>query len=221
MGFKEDCIWMSYRYCIGRRSIAACCHAGEIIKHGLDWIPEDRREFTASDIRREINDSFAGGNVTVTSYGPAKFDVLTLIMQWYEKNPLSEDLYPMRGLVTKHFNDHHFYVDCNEGKVSVEPISETAKKMLYLSEYGTIFSKYSDYLGWIKLANILDKKRYLITTNFDGKEEEFECISYAQARFDGSVVQTVYATVDKVKENPFIDSYICEEYITRIVEIVK
>ena len=31
--YEEDCVWMSYRYCIGRHTIASHCHAGDIAKN--------------------------------------------------------------------------------------------------------------------------------------------------------------------------------------------
>ena len=31
--FKETCIWMSYRYAIGRKTIASLMHAEDIAKH--------------------------------------------------------------------------------------------------------------------------------------------------------------------------------------------
>ena len=37
--FKETCIWMSYRYAIGRKTIASLMHAEDIAKHmeGVLW----------------------------------------------------------------------------------------------------------------------------------------------------------------------------------------
>ena len=54
----EDFIWMSYRYCIGRKTIAAATHADtirEFINNNPNVISEIRKEFMANDIRREIN----------------------------------------------------------------------------------------------------------------------------------------------------------------------
>jgi hypothetical protein len=54
----EDFIWMSYRYCIGRKTIAAAMHADtirEFINNNPNIISENRMQFMATDIRREIN----------------------------------------------------------------------------------------------------------------------------------------------------------------------
>ena len=55
----EDFIWMSYRYCIGRKTIAASAHAGtiaDIIFKNPDLLSKDRRETMAVDIRQNILD---------------------------------------------------------------------------------------------------------------------------------------------------------------------
>ena len=40
--FKETCIWMSYRYAIGRKAIASVMHAEDIAKH-MGWVPIENR----------------------------------------------------------------------------------------------------------------------------------------------------------------------------------
>lgn len=54
----EDFIWMSYRYCIGRRTGAAAMHTDNIAKligDNPDIFSKERLEFNAVDIRRQIN----------------------------------------------------------------------------------------------------------------------------------------------------------------------
>lgn len=52
--FIDDCVWMSYRYCIGRHTIAAHCHAADIAKNIYDLAEKDRLAFYARDINQEI-----------------------------------------------------------------------------------------------------------------------------------------------------------------------
>ena len=54
--YEEDCIWMSYRYCIPRHSIAAHCHAGDIANHAYGRMTKERMQFMSKDINREIYD---------------------------------------------------------------------------------------------------------------------------------------------------------------------
>ena len=55
--YEEDCMWMSYRYCVGRHTIAASMHAPAIWKHCRGRMSDERSLFTAFDINREIESS--------------------------------------------------------------------------------------------------------------------------------------------------------------------
>lgn len=52
--YEEDSMWMSYRYCIGRHTIAAHMRAGDIASHCYGRMSKERSIFTAFDINREI-----------------------------------------------------------------------------------------------------------------------------------------------------------------------
>lgn len=54
--YQEDCIWMSYRYCIGRYTIAAYAHAENIAKNAYGKLSKARMQFMSEDICREIYD---------------------------------------------------------------------------------------------------------------------------------------------------------------------
>lgn len=53
-GYEEDSMWMSYRYCIGRHTIASHMRAGDIASHCYGRMSKERSIFTAYDINREI-----------------------------------------------------------------------------------------------------------------------------------------------------------------------
>ena len=55
--YEMDCMWMSYRYCIGRHTIASGMHAGHIWNNCKDRMSDERTLFTAFDINREIENS--------------------------------------------------------------------------------------------------------------------------------------------------------------------
>ena len=54
LNFNEDYVWMSYRYCIGRRTIASHMHAGQIANDVYGKLTDARSEFMAKDINEEI-----------------------------------------------------------------------------------------------------------------------------------------------------------------------
>ena len=87
MDFKETCIWMSYRYAIGRKSITSVAHAEDIFKH-LDWISEDRRKFTAEDIYNEINTKAGfSDNLMISFDGNRQTDVFSVLFEWFSQHP--------------------------------------------------------------------------------------------------------------------------------------
>jgi hypothetical protein len=55
--YEEDCMWMSYRYCIGRHTIASHMHATDIWNNCKGRMSDERALFTAFDINREIESS--------------------------------------------------------------------------------------------------------------------------------------------------------------------
>lgn len=67
--YEIDNIWMSYRYCIGRHTIASHCHAGDIANNAYGRMSKERMQFMAKDINQEIynylhvNDWFCVDNV--------------------------------------------------------------------------------------------------------------------------------------------------------------
>ena len=61
-GYEEDSMWMSYRYCIGRHTIAAHMRAGDIGTHCYGRMTRERSIFTAYDINREIEQKMQFGN---------------------------------------------------------------------------------------------------------------------------------------------------------------
>lgn len=52
--YDEDSMWMSYRYCIGRHTIASHMRANDIASHCYGRMSEEHSIFTAYDINREI-----------------------------------------------------------------------------------------------------------------------------------------------------------------------
>lgn len=52
--YEFDSMWMSYRYCIGRHTIATLTRANDIASHCYGRMSEERSIFIAFDINREI-----------------------------------------------------------------------------------------------------------------------------------------------------------------------
>lgn len=200
---------MSYRYAIGRKSIAAVSHAADIAKH-LDWIPDDRWEFTAEDILREVNQSIGWtDNLSIMGLdGYRKTDVFSVFFSFIEKNPtyMSHDM----------FNKHHWVINLDNGNVSVMEKEEPTNNIL------TIFYDYDDYKDWIKLAKILKNETVNVTLEYNGETIVEECYEFWECSLSNGEVSLNkrYSKVkgmDNRKGHDFmIGWYISPEYIKNV-----
>lgn len=59
--YEEDSMWMSYRYCIGRHTIASHMRANDIARMCYKRMDDDRSVFTAFDINRKIESCMSFG----------------------------------------------------------------------------------------------------------------------------------------------------------------
>lgn len=59
--YEEDSMWMSYRYCIGRHTIASHMRANDIARRCYGRLSNERSIFTAYDINNEIEDCMKYG----------------------------------------------------------------------------------------------------------------------------------------------------------------
>lgn len=191
----EDFMWTSWRYCIGRRTAAAAMHTdhiAELIANNPNIFSQERLEFNARDIRREINQ--------VCTYGDA-IEVDTC----RDIDVFSAVLYKSAEVDNPH--EWIYYVG-NSGDVS-----------LYKPDKPIEFPfdrDYTDLVVWVKLANWLDKSTHrMVTTEFQGNTSVEECYPYPQ-KIDGKY-HKVWARVSD--PNISCNRWIAEEYITKIEEL--
>ena len=191
----EDFIWMSYRYCIGRRTAAAAMHTDNIAKlimKNPDALSKERLEFNAVDIRRQINQ--------VCTYGDA-IDVNTC----RDMDVFSAVLYKSAEVD----NPHEWIYDIgSNGEVS---LFKPDKPIEIPFDSG-----YTDLVVWVKLANWLDKSTHrIITTEYEGNTATEECYPYPQ-KINGRY-HKVWARISD--PNISCSRWVAEEYITKIEEL--
>jgi hypothetical protein len=193
---------MSYRYCIGRQTIAAHQHAKDIVKYGLDWISEGRREFTAKDIRWMINDKVCWNSHIETDGYEHNYDVISCIFKYlYDRKIENPEQY---------YLTHYWVVNIVTGLVFV-----TGEYTAEISDFDrsmSIFSMLNDYDPWIKLANLLDERKHIdVKVNYKGEESIVKSFVHYMNYPDG--IEKFYIGVDDYKENPYRLSYVAPEYI--------
>lgn len=161
----EDFIWMSYRYCIGRKTIAAAAHActiAELIFKNPNSLSEDRKEFMAQDIRQCILDTLKWNKrlrfENNYHWYNTNWDFYTLLLEG-----MSECPYP---------NEAVFVIDFENRKLTWE-------RREYQNRIDKPDDMYNDLIGWVKLANALDKTCHKdIVVNVNGKEYIERCFPY-------------------------------------------
>lgn len=197
--FFEDLIWMSYRYCIGRKTIAAHYHACNIAKY-IDKLPENRIEFMAKDIRSCINNVIRFSSNVYDNGFSDNYDACSLIFKYLLDHPEIED-------DTK----YEFFINTNTGEVDAKPINEGDKKTYRESLYLT----YTDLSIWVKLANYLDKKCHVKVKVKNGDEIQ-ELEAFPAPIVWQKDIKFVYIGVESFKSNPIIINYINPEAIIEV-----
>ena len=156
-------MWTSYRYCIGRHTYVTSL-AGEIAQNYYNRLDDDRMEFTANDIRREIYDRL--------QWLPFKFE----IHRMYDADPLN----PIEALMTfidrvgindmKQFLSYsNIEYDVHNDKFNWEKKNPTIKSYFSISDI-------EDLLPWADLASCFDKKNHkMITVEYNGEKSTYRC----------------------------------------------
>lgn len=87
--FEYDCIWMSYRYCIGRHTITAHSHASDIAVNAYDRLNPDQREQTANDINMCIYDSMRFSFFKIDNFDEKRHFPLDIFYQFINEEKIS------------------------------------------------------------------------------------------------------------------------------------
>lgn len=192
--FIDDCLWMSYRYCIGRHTIAANAHAKDMVtflRFNPDMVSGERKLFMASDIRDEIDDNIRMfGNVVIKDRSK-QFTALELILF-----KLAEE-----GL--KYTGSEKFDVNRTEHTVDIHGGGDPVNKI-----------SISDFIPWINVANWLDPQ-YEITYECNGKSETKPALPRFQVNNNGAV-HVNWNTVEDFETRPYVYAYIAPEYIKSV-----
>lgn len=147
--YHEDLVWMSYRYAIGRHTIAAHQHALNIAKYEFDNFNKEQRKRLVIDIRQCIEDNLRFGEYNVSidySILPEERRPLEFLLQYFIDNPNWENDY--KGLIIKR--------DISTGKIIYED-----KKLNLQNNYSPLSMMYlEDLLVWMDLASYFDEDNY-------------------------------------------------------------
>lgn len=173
--YEEDCVWMSYRYCIGRHTIASHCHAEDIARNAYGRMTPERTQFISEDINNEIHsqlhfgnfvDMGWYGNIPKTHFKP--LDVLYSILNKESINSL-EKFRQIKSIA----------IDWNREKqdydYSIYYFQDNDKN----KDLGRSLWDITDLEVWQQLANLFDLNSHkLAKVKVDGEEKivcYYEC----------------------------------------------
>ena len=219
--FEEMLMWTSYRYCIGRKSYINSM-AGEMAQHYYNRLDDERMEFTAGDIRREIMDRL--------EFLPVQFRIHRL----YESDQFNPIEVLMNFLERYKVDNYDEFIKYCKLEYDVHTDTYTFEKKEPTIKSHFSISDIDDLINWDELASCFDKKNHkMITVEYDGKKETHECFKswvrkikqadglsgwYTTAEFGW---EQVWVDIDNyIKRGEFHD-YINEDYIIKIEDMKK
>lgn len=167
--YEIDCMWMSYRYCIGRHTISAHCHALNIAKNCYNRLTKLQSAMTSRDIRNEIASylrmesfHFYDGGTTLTTRTFEHF------VEWLNGKSKYDLLQADKITCTTEINGWSYKVEKSE-----EPRDKT----------NHFYPQFNDLLVWSNLAALFDVNHHKCCKLIDGSTCEY---------FEGYIDHTEY-----------------------------
>ena len=189
---------MSYRYCIGRHTIASHMHAGEIASHAYGRMSDERSRFMSKDINREIAR-------VLNIYNWLEFDNEWNIPQG-EYRPLD--------LLYRCLNDANIHSDEELRKIkNITAIYKDGKWTVDIHHHVhgcniRTLSDIQDLEVWQQLANLFDLQGHKMCRLID----DTFCEYYECWKMEGDGYKMYRIPVDK-RHNFSVLSYIPDESI--------
>ena len=217
--FEEMLMWTSYRYCIGRHTYVTSL-AGEIAQHYYNRLSDERMEFTATDIRREIYDKL--------QWLPFNFKILMMYVN-DSPNPLDTLLTFIQKNNIDTIDEFSKYTNLEYVAYADEYKFEIKKPTI--TSYFSV-SDIDDLIPWENLAACFDKKNHkIVTTEYEGKTETHRCFKswkrvsvscedkpgyYKMSEFGW---EPIWIVVDEYLKTGNTNRYLADEFITKVEDI--
>lgn len=228
--FLDTCLWSSWRYFIGRKTIAASMHASEIAalinNHSNDF-PEDRKRWMASDIRNEINRHLSG-YINVNIQGVCDhIDAFSVLGTFIEQHLKDNNL---------HLEDTHGHPEGTgvldprwyRWEIDLTDQSVVMTKSREYMDYGIrIFEETLNLTPWIKLAGFLDPthKATICTSPSGAPEVLRDLVGFyypSCSRYENEKFPHFYMVLTECQEyakSPYSDIGIIPEAIRSVTRI--
>lgn len=188
----NDMLWMSYRYCIGRHTIASHMHADTVVSYAKQ-LSDKQQNFMAYDIRRCVTDGIRFLSKIKVDYldNPDALDAVTIMLKHMHDNNIKCN--------SEFWAANTVHIDTRLGTVTISKNKNPEET--HETKY-TIINNINDLLVWCKAANFLDSTTWVEKTygKPDSDSEEHApktgmCFYWYGIETDGTVVE-YWNTVD-------------------------
>lgn len=166
--FSEDYLFMSWRYCIGRHTIAAYAHAETIAQDAYGKLSDERMQFNSEDINNEIHYHLHCGKfIDMGWYGNIpknRFRPLDVVYSILDKENI-DTLEQFREIKS-------IEIDWNRENQDFDYVINKKPH----NDYSRSISDLGDLEIWQQLANLFDLKSHKWCKLIDGSiVEYYEC----------------------------------------------
>ena len=203
----EDFIWMSYRYCIGRKTIAASVHAGtiaELIFKNPNILTDDRKIFMAQDIRQCILDTIRWNKFIKIEnhYNRVDWDVYSAILEASIECPFPNEVTYIVDMEKKVVTWKRFDIGTNN-----------------INEFDKFDDMYHELIPWVKLANALDKTCHKdVVVKLGDETRTIRCFPYTA--YSEGKYKSVFASIEfDANSGISTQGYVIPENILQINDI--
>ena len=214
--YEYDAMWMSYRYAIGRHTIASAMHAGQLVQAMYHRLNEHQREQTVYDIRREISTILNWEyNFNMDLCIPPQILDPFKSLYVYSLSPCVDEA----GGLLKYLQQHRVTVFTRTPPLLEYDVEDSFTKKNELSFMGI-----HDLLEWVNAASALDRtNHYIATVENEGKTEKIEVFeSYSFQRDDKGIYRLAwaYSPIEDYLANPVLYTRIADKHI-KWLDVVK
>lgn len=210
--YEEDCIWMSYRYCIGRHTIASNMHAGDIASNAYGRMSIERTQFMSHDINKEI----------------AHILNIHNWFEFYNEWSIPKSEYRPLDLLYRCLNDINPHTNKELRKIkNIEAIYSDGRWIFDVHYYKhgdnmRSLSDIGDLEVWQQLANLFDMESHKWCKLVDGTVCEYYTCWKRYRKSDGSVGYKEYRIPVERRHNFSVLTYIPDESIAEDnVDVLK
>ena len=198
--FEENLVWMSYRYCIGRKTAVAHSHAYDLMKYVYEKLEPVRKDFMCIDIYRSMSmcfyPYFVCQETSCSVYKPVNYIIDYIIENGIDTTKVVT--------ITQHGNDKPSY--------SIQD----KKPDVYGMESVTFIHDLCDIIPWQEFAEILGNNHKMVTTIYEGKKDVYECIETYKQYYSGGEPKFMKIYKEIVNGAVAENKYFAPEFIVKV-----